>query len=353
MSHASSSLVGDVAHLAAQAGEDVLPPGGGGWAVGVSGGADSVALLSLLRSHRPDLRLHVAHLDHETRAGQSSEDAAFVAELSARWHLPVTVVRLSEIEPSIEHPSTNRAEHYREARLDLFRRVVARHQLDGVVLAHHADDQAETVLQRLLRGAPPAGLTGIAPRASLHGLLVVRPLLRVPATLLREYLVREGIGWREDATNAMPVSQRNRVRRLLRVSPKLTLSLIELADACEELTAQLRSASPRLPEIIPVAQLRDVPDPLARVAARRWLAERAGAGIEVPPAAAERLLEMARDAASPPRRHFPGRMLVRRRGGVISAERSSALSQSSRAEMSSPPSSPECRSASPGRPVSG
>src|SRR5688500_9427462 len=74
------------------------PPGG--WAVGVSGGADSVALLSLLRA-RQDLSLHVAHLDHETRGRASTDDAAFVAELAATWRLPCTVARWRDVEPEL------------------------------------------------------------------------------------------------------------------------------------------------------------------------------------------------------------------------------------------------------------
>src|SRR5438034_1508222 len=135
---------------------DAVPAGA--WAVAVSGGGDSVALLELLR-HRGDLLLHVVHLDHETRGGESATDALFVGELAARWGLAFTIRRRSEIEPAIAaRLPANRSARFRAARLELFRRVIAEHRLAGVILAHHADDQAETVVQRLLRGSGPAGL---------------------------------------------------------------------------------------------------------------------------------------------------------------------------------------------------
>src|SRR5688572_378250 len=79
----------------------------GRWAVGVSGGADSVALLSLLHHGRPDLRLHVVHFDHQTRGDASAGDAAFVRELAGRWALACTVVTLDELEARSAELPTN------------------------------------------------------------------------------------------------------------------------------------------------------------------------------------------------------------------------------------------------------
>src|SRR5205814_1218879 len=129
---------------------DHVPPGA--WAVGVSGGGDSVALLELLRG-RGDLSLHVAHLEHETPAG-----------------------------------------------------------------------------------------------GSVHGVTIVRPLLGVRRETLRELLRDRGIAWREDASNASPAQQRNRVRATLARHPKLTASAIDLAAACAALVNWLREAAPDLPD---------------------------------------------------------------------------------------------------------
>src|SRR5256885_736682 len=153
-----------------------VPPGK--WAVGVSGGADSVALLSLLRS-RADLSLRVVHLDHQTRDGASEADAIFVATLAGEWNLPCDVEQLDHVMPSLARPPKNRSARFRAARLAMFRQVVLEHQLDGVILAHHADDQAETILLRLLRGSGYSGLAGMSARTSIGGMITLRPLLNV------------------------------------------------------------------------------------------------------------------------------------------------------------------------------
>src|SRR5687768_14558659 len=103
---------------------DTVPPGA--WAVGVSGGADSVALLALLR-RRTDLKLTVAHLDHETRDGASSSDAQFVSELARRWGIPIVVGQRHAIETIAADLPTNRSARFRTLRLRFFRDVIAAH----------------------------------------------------------------------------------------------------------------------------------------------------------------------------------------------------------------------------------
>lgn len=295
-----------------QSAVDVIP--GGAWAVGVSGGADSVALLSLLR-RRTDLRLTVVHLDHETRAGASAADAAFVRDLCDAWRIPCVIETLSTIEQDLPRREKNLSTRWRLARLALFRQVVQSRGLHGVILAHHADDQAETILHRLLRGAPPAGLIGIAGKTHISGLTVLRPLLGLHRQALRAYLHPEGQTWREDESNVSPRYARNRIRRLLAARPQLVAPLLELGAACRELSTWMDAQAPALGERFRVADVRALPPPLARRALSRWLRERTGLHPE--PAAIELLLAMALDAASPPRRHFPGGTLIRRRGGEI------------------------------------
>ena len=301
---------------------DLPPPGR--WAVAVSGGADSVALLELLASRRQrrcggDLELVVAHLDHETRAGRSADDADFVDALAQQWSLPCVVARRSDVERLLADVPANRPARYRAARLTLFRKIIADEKLDGVVLAHHADDQAETIIQRLLRGSGAAGLVGIRADCVVSGVRVIRPLLAVPRSALREFLRARGTTWCEDATNALPDQQRNRVRTLLAAHPTLAAAAIELGGASAALVGWLRSAGPELGEVFDVRALQNVPPPVARESARRWLVARAGPDEEIPPAAADRLVDMACDAAAPARQHFPGGVLVRRRGGKIAA----------------------------------
>ena len=288
----------------------------GAWAVGVSGGADSTALLELL-SARADLTLHVVHLDHETRAGQSAADASFVRERCAARGVANTIVRRGEIEPSIAKTlPANRSSRFRAIRLELFRRVIEQNHLAGVVLAHHADDQAETVMQRLLRGGcSPGGLGGMSPVARVRGVKILRPLLGVRRESLREFLRSRGVAWREDASNASLEQQRNRVRALLARQPALHEALIDLGAACAALAQWLRGAGPDLGDSFEVDDVARLPVPVARESLRRWLALHGRA--DPTPAVIERLRNMAIDRATPPRQHFPGGLLVRRRGGRI------------------------------------
>src|SRR5947207_2907488 len=101
-----------------------IPPGS--WAVGVSGGADSVALLLRL-SERPDLRLYVAHLNHQTRGNQNDDEAAFVAELSEKLRIPCTIETRSNIEATMPRLPANKSARFRASRRELFRRVVEEH----------------------------------------------------------------------------------------------------------------------------------------------------------------------------------------------------------------------------------
>ncbi|HEY7119240.1 MAG TPA: tRNA lysidine(34) synthetase TilS [Tepidisphaeraceae bacterium] len=307
-------------HDALQSAIAWLPPGGA-WAVGVSGGADSVALLAMLRT-RPDLRLHAAHLDHETRGDASAADARFVAELCARWGIPCTVRRRGDLEAAAVTTATalpaNRAARFRALRLSLFQDVCAAHGLDGVLLAHHADDQAETIFQRLLRGSGPMGLTGIQVESFIKGLRIVRPLLDIPGRDLRDFLRSIAQAWREDASNASPAYQRNRVRAALARHPVIADASRAMGCAMGTLVSWVRTCAPALGEAFAVRQLAELPDVLATESARRWLAAQGAPAEELSPVVIARLVEMARDAATPARAHFPGKLWVGRRGGRIS-----------------------------------
>jgi tRNA(Ile)-lysidine synthase len=211
---------------------ETVPPGR--WAVGVSGGSDSVALLDLLR-RRDDLLLHVVHLDHQLRGDASTGDAQFVADLARRWNVPCTIARRDEIERAVAGLPANPSARYRRLRLALFAEVVGAQSLHGVVLAHHADDQAETVLQRLLRSSGPTGLAGMSATADVGPLHIVRPLLRVRHAQLTGYLRETDQSWRTDASNESPAYLRSRLRAVLRATPQLVDVLVELASGCAAL----------------------------------------------------------------------------------------------------------------------
>lgn len=288
----------------------------GPWAVGVSGGADSVALLALLRE-RDDLQLHVAHLNHQTRGLESDGDAEFVAKLAANWNLPATIASLDNVKSQIVEKPTNPSALYRAARLALFANVVREHRLSGVILAHHADDQAETVLQRMLRGASAANLGAMQLQSKVGGLIILRPLLQVRRMSLREYVASIGQNWREDASNESDRYARNRVRKILNENSGLTTDLLAIGQTSRRLRTWATTHAPKLDCNFDVQQILSLPLTLAHESARQWLASRNIPREELTTPIIERLLTMATDAASPPRVHFPGGILVHRRQGRV------------------------------------
>jgi tRNA(Ile)-lysidine synthase len=291
----------------------------GAWAVGVSGGADSVALLRLLHA-REDLSLHVVHLDHETRGAESAADAEFVALLAQRLGVACSVAQRHRIEQDLPHLPANASARYRAARMATFRQVVERHGLQGVLLAHHADDQAETILHRLLRGRGPAALGGMTRRSVVGGLTILRPLLAVRRASLRAHLKAIGQDWREDASNMSTTYLRNHLRIVLARHRWLHNDLLAIGRASRQLRAWIDAHVPVLAERFPVSQVQDLPHLLAREALRRWLVGCGAPPDEVRPAVLDRLHQMIEDAAAPAKQHFPGRLLVTRRRGTIAVE---------------------------------
>jgi tRNA(Ile)-lysidine synthase len=177
--------------------------------VAVSGGADSVTLLHVLRELAPqwDLRLSVLHLNHGLRGEESCGDEQFVRELTGRLGLEV-VVRFVNVAASGE----NLEQAARDARLAFFREQLGSRSLARVATGHTSNDQAETVLFRFLRGSGGAGLAAIRPITS-DGL--VRPLLGVTRAEVEQYLRERGVMWREDSSNASLRFARNRIRHEL------------------------------------------------------------------------------------------------------------------------------------------
>ena len=177
--------------------------------VAVSGGADSVCLLYVLRELAPrwGLRLRVLHLNHKLRGAESDADASFVRDLAAQLGF-----EFSFREANLAISAGNLEAAAREVRLAFFRDEIAAAPLDRVALGHTRSDQAETVLFRFLRGAGAAGLAGIRP-VTQAGL--VRPLIAVERSEVEQFLRDRGIRWREDSTNFGVDFARNRIRRHL------------------------------------------------------------------------------------------------------------------------------------------
>jgi tRNA(Ile)-lysidine synthase len=177
--------------------------------VGVSGGADSVALLLLFLELRDELGivLSVAHLNHKLRGKASDADETFVAQLAAKHGLEFFSESVV-VAAKARREKANLEDAARRSRYDFFSRLVANGKVNRVAVAHTADDQAETVLAHILRGTGLAGLGGIHPETEC----VVRPLLGVRRAELRAYLRTKKQKWREDATNKDTTRLRARIR---------------------------------------------------------------------------------------------------------------------------------------------
>jgi tRNA(Ile)-lysidine synthase len=200
----------------------------------LSGGADSVALVLVLRD------LHVAgeltldaaaHLHHAIRHGDADEDQEFCRVLCERFEVALVTDRV-DVPALAARERVSIEVAARRARHTFFAQVRQARGADAVATAHTEDDQAETVLLRLVRGAGARGLAGIAPRRG-H---LIRPLLAVTRDELRGELVACGQRWREDVTNEDVAIPRNRVRHELlpylaqHFNPSVTRALARFAD---------------------------------------------------------------------------------------------------------------------------
>ena len=200
--------------------------------VALSGGLDSVVLLHLLR-FVSDRDIVAAHFDHAMRAG-SGADAQWVRGLCRAWDVPLEMGR-AEDAPSSEAAA-------RELRYAFLLAAAERAGADTVVTAHHADDQAETVLFRLARGTGLAGLAGIPVRRGI----IVRPLLAFTRAELQSYAAATGLSWREDPSNRSLRFARNRIRHrvlpeLERARPGATRRIARLAHAAASAERAWRS----------------------------------------------------------------------------------------------------------------
>jgi tRNA(Ile)-lysidine synthase len=181
--------------------------------IGVSGGADSVALLHILLE-AGFKNLVVCHLDHRLRGKASNADARFVEKLSQSLDLPCEIGR-SDIRQRMKQTGESLETAARHARHEFFADCATKHRCRKVLLAHHADDQAETVLWNLLRGSH--GLKGMREVQKIvlsdrRTLELHRPLLALRHAELVEWLSERGHAWREDASNSEPIAVRNRLR---------------------------------------------------------------------------------------------------------------------------------------------
>lgn len=207
--------------------------------VAVSGGPDSICLADAMLELAAELRLRpvIAHLNHGLRGDEAAADAEYVRDFAAQRAAPCAIAhadvqaRAAERKQSLELAA-------REARYEFLARVAHEHGAAHIALAHQADDQAETILLRLIRGTGVAGLRGmsaISPHPSDPSLSLVRPLLGLTRAQIEAYCAARGLAPRTDSSNASGHHLRNRVRRELlplleTFNPGIRRVLLHLAD---------------------------------------------------------------------------------------------------------------------------
>ncbi len=224
--------------------------------VGVSGGADSLSLLHVLLALRGELRLalHVATFDHQIRGPESADDCRFVCDIADDWGVPVTA-GAANIPALTREWSLGLEAAARKARYAFLADVARQIGAAQIALGHNQDDQAETVLMHVIRGAGLAGLRGMLPKTPLTGLAagltIVRPLLDIPRTTIDMYLRERGIQPRTDRTNADRSYTRNRIRHdvmplLEAINPQARAALARTGDLAREDYDALHSLLPPL-----------------------------------------------------------------------------------------------------------
>ena len=187
--------------------------------VAVSGGVDSMALLHLLQaaSRAHGWKVSVAHFNHRLRGRSSAADESLVRKTARKLGLPV-FVGTGDVKAMSQKSGLSTEMAARTLRHEFFAKTALENQIPAVALGHHADDQVELFLLRLMRGAGAEGLAGMkwrAPSPADSRVTLIRPLLGQTREVIRLFAVEHKISWREDASNALLDMQRNRVRQEL------------------------------------------------------------------------------------------------------------------------------------------
>ena len=238
-----------------------LIPEGKRVVVGVSGGADSIALLRGFQTL--EIPVMVAHLNHQLRGAESDADEAFVRSLG----FP-TVVKSVDVKTLAETTGQSIEMAARQARHDFF----AEFEDSVIALAHHADDQTETFILKLVRGAGTEGLCGMPYFQLLENLQLIRPMLDISRTEIFRWLEESNFVWREDSSNADERFLRNKVRHTIlpmlgnELNPNIRETILRTMDI-------LREENQWMEEMIADSQLpiADLPLAAKRRKLRNWL----------------------------------------------------------------------------------
>jgi tRNA(Ile)-lysidine synthase len=257
----------------------------------VSGGADSVALLDALARFQRSVgrpgSITVAHLNHQLRGEESDEDEAFVRDLAGRLNLPVSTERVAVAERA-KAEKQNLEAMARKSRYEFLLRVAGARGANVVLTAHTLDDQAETILMRLIRGSGAEGLRGVHQVIALSdGVKLIRPMLEISRAEVVGHCERYGLAFRSDSSNFLVDFMRNRVRlellpMLETFNPRVKESLVRASEFLTRDEDYLRGAAARClagsrgESGLNVKILQEAPAAIRRRALRLWLRDERG-----------------------------------------------------------------------------
>ncbi len=206
--------------------------------LGVSGGVDSMVLLEALTKMHPPSQIIACHIDHGMRA-ESAGDADFVKEVCSKYGIACEAVRI-DIVGVAEGKKMSIESAGRMVRYEFFEKVRAVYRGRFILTAHHLDDSVETVILNFIRGSRLRGLSGIRERQGV----LLRPLLTLKKSEIREYAESVGIGFREDSSNEDSKYLRNRIRneilpQMEQINPSVRDTIADFAVYAKELDAMM------------------------------------------------------------------------------------------------------------------
>lgn len=179
--------------------------------IGCSGGADSVALVYLCAS-LPSYKFSIAHFNHNLRKQESVKDELFVKSVARKLGWKFYSEKAHDLKGLARNQKKSLEEMAREQRYNFLIRTARKNKAKAIFLAHHQNDQAETILMRMIQGTGLRGLLGIRPILTKEKLFFCRPLLSISRSEIEEFLKREKVSWREDSTNKDLNFLRNKIR---------------------------------------------------------------------------------------------------------------------------------------------
>lgn len=302
-------------------------PKSSSYLVAVSGGLDSMVLLSFLHSTGYK-SLTVCHVNHRLRGEESDLDARLVRQVATECEIP-----FEEANVDVREESTSRKTSLeltaRELRYEALGDLVEKHRCPRVITAHHADDQVETILINFFRGTGSRGIRGMEPVSKREGgWSIYRPLLEIPREVLEQYAEEKQVPFRQDATNFEDFALRNRVRNHLlptleevfeRSVRGSVLRAAELASLDERWIEEALGDLPVRENGLDVSALRAMPEAQRNRVVLLWLRER-----RIPDCGFEeitRVNEILMRDGNPSKVNLPGGNHARRRAGVLFLEK--------------------------------